>query len=101
MTNSSTGVTGKSLSGGAAGEKTKTVSDFHPDHYTIQISPEHPQKIVLDSLALDKEGLIAIQPQLASTLDQLMVRLEQSVNLVEQLASDLTIRDSHSQIVPL
>ncbi|MFM6031496.1 MAG: tetratricopeptide repeat protein [Dolichospermum sp.] len=101
LTNSSTGVTGKSLSGGAAGEKTKTVSDFHPDHYTIQISPEHPQKIVLDSLAPDKEGLIAIQPQLASTLDQLMVRLEQSVNLVEQLASDLTIRDSHSQIVPL
>ena len=46
-----------------------------------------------------------VEPQLASTLDELVVRLEQSTNLVQQLASELAIRDgqivqqSTSQIV--
>ena len=93
LTNSSPGSTGKSLSQNTAKEKSKTVSESHSDDYTIQKPPQNVEEVFLDPLDLHKESLIAIQPQLASTLDELMVRLEQSTNLVEQLASDLAIRD--------
>ena len=93
LTNSSTGSTGKSLSQNTAKEKSKTVSESHSDDYTIQKPPQNFEEVFVDPLALHKESLIAIQPQIASTLDELMVRLEQSTNLVEQLASDLAIRD--------
>ena len=99
LTNSSPGTTGKSLSKNTTKEKTKTVSGSHSDDYTIHKPPENVEKVFADPLAPLKESLIAIQPQLASTLDELMVRLEQSTNLVEQLASDLAIRDD--QIVQL
>ena len=93
LTNSSPGSTGKSLSQNTAKEKSKTVSESHSDDYTIQKPPQNVEEVFVDRLDLHKESLIAIQPQLASTLDELMVRLEQSTNLVEQLASDLAIRD--------
>ncbi|MFN7661251.1 MAG: hypothetical protein ACK5P3_24570, partial [Dolichospermum sp.] len=99
LTNSSTGSTGKSLSKNTTKEKTKTVTGSHSGDYTIEKPPENVEKVFTDPLAPLKESLIAIQPQLASTLDELMVRLEQSTNLVEQLASDLAIRDG--QIVQL
>ncbi|MDB9534910.1 tetratricopeptide repeat protein [Dolichospermum planctonicum CS-1226] len=95
LTNSSPGTTSKSLSKNTAKEKTKTVSGSHGDDYTIHKPPENVEEVFTDPLALHKESLIAIQPQLASTLDELMVRLEQSTNLVEQLASDLAICDDH------
>ncbi|MFM7363141.1 MAG: tetratricopeptide repeat protein [Cuspidothrix sp.] len=50
-----------------------------------------------DSLAPREESsnqsLINVTPQLASTLDELVVRLEQSTSLAHQLASELAIRD--------
>ncbi|WP_155962967.1 tetratricopeptide repeat protein [Dolichospermum circinale] len=99
LTNSSTGSTSKSLSKNTTKEKTKTVTGSHSGDYTIEKRPENFEEVFADPLAPHKESLIAIQPQLASTLDELMVRLEQSTNLVEQLASDLAIRDR--QIVQL
>jgi tetratricopeptide (TPR) repeat protein len=43
-------------------------------------------------------SLVNIEPKVAHTLDELVVRLEQSTNLVQQLASELAIRDSQAII---
>jgi tetratricopeptide (TPR) repeat protein len=69
--------------------------------YTIQ---EFSQDVVVEPVSPSEQSwhqsLVNVEPQLASTLDELVVRLEQSNNLVQQLASDLAIRDSQtSQIV--
>ncbi|NET73098.1 MAG: tetratricopeptide repeat protein, partial [Sphaerospermopsis sp. SIO1G2] len=40
-------------------------------------------------------SLTQIEPQVAQTLDELVVRLEQSTSLVQQLASDLALRDHY------
>ncbi|MBD2692388.1 CHAT domain-containing protein [Anabaena catenula] len=44
------------------------------------------------------QSLVNIEPKVAQTLDELVVRLEQSTNLVQQLASELAIRDSQAII---
>ncbi|MBD2627006.1 CHAT domain-containing protein [Trichormus variabilis] len=44
------------------------------------------------------QSLVNIEPKVAHTLDELVVRLEQSTNLVQQLASELAIRDSQAII---
>ncbi|MTJ07304.1 tetratricopeptide repeat protein [Anabaena sp. UHCC 0204] len=70
--------------------------------YTIQEFSENVEEVVAVSLTEENlhHSLANVEPQLASTLDELVVRLEQSTNLVQQLASDLAIRDSQtSQIV--
>ncbi len=100
LTNNSIGTTGKSLSRNTTKEKPQTESHSHGNDDTVQKPPQNVEEVFTEPLAPHKESLIAIQPhQLASTLDELMVRLEQSTNLVEQLASDLAIRDG--QIVQL
>ncbi|MEA5554219.1 tetratricopeptide repeat protein [Anabaena cylindrica UHCC 0172] len=43
-------------------------------------------------------SLVNLEPQVAQTLDELVVRLEQSTNLVQQLASELAIRESQAMI---
>ncbi|WP_353932786.1 tetratricopeptide repeat protein [Okeanomitos corallinicola TIOX110] len=49
---------------------------------------------VADSL---DQSLTHLEPQVAQTLDELVVRLEQSTSLVQQLASELSLRDAYSR----
>jgi tetratricopeptide (TPR) repeat protein len=44
------------------------------------------------------KSLVNLEPQVAHTLDELVVRLEQSTNLVQQLASELAVRESRAII---
>lgn len=41
------------------------------------------------------QSLANLEPRVAQTLDELVVRLEQSTNLVQQLASELALRDAY------
>ncbi|TAE60426.1 MAG: tetratricopeptide repeat protein [Nostocales cyanobacterium] len=42
-------------------------------------------------------SLTHLEPQVAQTLDELVVRLEQSTSLVQQLASELALRDTYAE----
>ncbi|QYX32547.1 CHAT domain-containing protein [Sphaerospermopsis torques-reginae] len=64
---------------------------------------EHPQtveeeveEVAASPLAENwDQSLTNLQPQVAQTLDELVVRLEQSTSLVQQLASELALRDAY------
>lgn len=45
------------------------------------------------------QWLVSLEPKVAHTLDELVVRLEQSTNLVQQLASELAIRDERQALI--
>lgn len=76
----------------------KTENDYESYEYRIQefsrnveeviSEPEYPRE------KTQNYSLMNLEPQLASTLDELAVRLEQSNQLVQQLAAELAIRDS-------
>jgi tetratricopeptide (TPR) repeat protein len=73
------------------------VAEEHPENlqevqeFTASPLAETPEK----SLA----NLQNLEPQVAQTLDELVARLEQSTSLVQQLASDLALRD-RQEITP-
>lgn len=84
------------------GENTHPVHELSDDdyqsyEYAVKDLPKQLQKVVADSLSLREESsnqsLVNIEPQLASTLDQLVLGLEQNTSLAQQLASELAIRD--------
>jgi len=105
FTGQSVGLSNGSLAENAA----KTENDYHSYEYRIQEFSQNAAEIIADPESPREkswnESLMNIEPQLASTLDELVVRLEQSSNLVQHLASELAIRDrqivqqSTSQIV--
>ena len=45
------------------------------------------------------QWLVSLEPKVAHTLDELVVRLEQSTNLVQQLASELAIPDERQALI--
>lgn len=45
------------------------------------------------------QSLVSLEPKVAHTLDELVLRLEQSTNLVQQLASELAIRNEHQALI--
>jgi tetratricopeptide (TPR) repeat protein len=79
-------------------EFSENVEDIIPDPEFL-IEKDWNQSLV------NNESLVNVESQLVSTLDELVVRLEQSSNLVQQLASELAIPDgqiveqSRSEIV--
>jgi tetratricopeptide (TPR) repeat protein len=77
-------------------------NDYQSYEYAVEDLPKQVQQVVADSLSLREESsnqfLVNVEPQLASTVDELVVRLEQSTSLAQQLASELAIRDK--EIVP-
>lgn len=65
-----------------------TIQEFSHNVADVIPTPESPREKSWP------ESLANLEPQLVSTFDELVVRLEQSNNLVQQLASELAIRDS-------
>lgn len=101
--------TGQSLASDIVENVVNTENDYQSYDYGIQEFSQNVAEVIPDSESpMEKswdESLVNVEPQLASTLDELVVRLEQSSNLVQQLAGELAIRDqqivqqSRSQIV--
>ena len=87
----------------------KTENDYQSYEHKIQEFSQNVEDIIADPESrMEKswhEPWVNLEPQLASTFDELVVRLEQSNDLVQQLASELAIRDgqivqqSRSQMV--
>ena len=96
LTNSSLELTGESLSKNIVENNPKTESKYPSYNYTIQNNVKD-KEVFAEALAPQEESWnqsLMIDPQLALTLNELIVRLEQSAHLVQQLTSDLAIRDS-------
>ncbi|MFM6152223.1 MAG: hypothetical protein ACKPE3_04345, partial [Sphaerospermopsis kisseleviana] len=67
------------------------VGEEHPE--TVE---EEVEEVVASPLAENwDQSLTNLQPQVAQTLDELVIRLEQSTSLVQQLASELALRDAY------
>ncbi|MBK1988955.1 tetratricopeptide repeat protein [Sphaerospermopsis aphanizomenoides BCCUSP55] len=70
------------------------------------VREDHPDRVeeveqVSDSSLVESwdQSLVSLEPKVAHTLDELVVRLEQSTNLVQQLASELALRDERQAII--
>ncbi|MBD2293086.1 tetratricopeptide repeat protein [Anabaena sphaerica FACHB-251] len=62
---------------------------------------EEVEQVLASPLAENwDQSLANLEPKVAQTLDELVVRLEQSNNLVQQLASELALRDQRQTIIP-
>ncbi|MFM2063680.1 MAG: hypothetical protein RLZZ507_3351 [Cyanobacteriota bacterium] len=62
---------------------------------------EAVEEVLASPLAENWDHSLAnLEPKVAQTLDELVVRLEQSTNLVQQLASELALRDQRQAIIP-
>ncbi|TAF10153.1 MAG: tetratricopeptide repeat protein [Nostocales cyanobacterium] len=71
------------------------VSEDYPE-----IVEEELEEVSAPVLTEDWDYSLAnLEPKVAQTLDELVVRLEQSTNLVQQLASELAIRDQRQAII--
>ena len=90
--------TGQSLAPDIVENVVNTENDYQSYDYKVQEFSQNVAEVIPDSESpMEKswdESLVNVEPQLASTLDELVVRLEQSSNLVQQLATELAIRDS-------
>ncbi|MBW4562510.1 MAG: tetratricopeptide repeat protein [Mojavia pulchra JT2-VF2] len=64
----------------------------------IQIPPTQEEERPLEEQKWDK-SLAKLEPKVADAFDELLVRLDQSTNLVQELASELAIRKKNSQLV--
>ncbi|WP_371416770.1 tetratricopeptide repeat protein [Dolichospermum sp. UHCC 0259] len=75
----------------------KTENDYQSYEHKIQEFSHNVADVISDPESPRErswpESLVNLEPQLASTFDELVVQLEQSNNLVQQLASELAIRD--------
>ncbi|WP_371417487.1 tetratricopeptide repeat protein [Anabaena sp. UHCC 0187] len=104
-------LTGDSLGLSDESLATDMIEDTHLDHvyelaendyrsyeYAIEDLPENVTEVIPDPVSPPPESrnqsLVNVEPDLTYTLDELVVRLEQSTNLAQQLASELAIRDS-------
>ena len=80
------------------GAKTKTENDYQSYEYRIQEFSQNIEEVIPEPESPKQKtqnySLVNLEPHLASTLDELTVRLEQSNQLVQQLAAELVIRDS-------
>ncbi len=76
----------------------KTENSYQSYEDEIQEFSQNVEEVIPDPESpMEKswyKSLANIEPQLASTLDELVVRLEQSNSLAQQLASELARRDS-------
>lgn len=71
------------------------IYEFAAEEYP-QTLEEKVEEVVASPLAENwDQSLTNLQPQVAQTLDELVVRLEQSTSLVQQLASELALRDAY------
>ncbi len=97
LTGDSVGLTDEYLSKDIVENEAKLENEYRSYEYTIENFSPTVEDVVADIVSplveTGNQSLVNVEPQLASTLDELVVRLEQSTNLVQQLASDLAIRD--------
>ncbi|MDZ7957014.1 MAG: tetratricopeptide repeat protein [Aulosira sp. DedQUE10] len=70
-----------------------------PPEDTRLAPPEEKTAEISEAPIWDK-SLAKLEPAVAQTLDELLVRLDQSTSLVQELASELALHRNSSQIVP-
>jgi tetratricopeptide (TPR) repeat protein len=97
FTGESLNLTNESLAIDIVDNEAQTENGYRSYEYTIEGFADNVEAVVADAELLaeasENQSLVNVEPQLAYTLDELVVRLEQSTNLAQQLASELAIRD--------
>jgi CHAT domain-containing protein/Flp pilus assembly protein TadD len=70
-----------------------------PENTSLTPPPEDEKGELAEATTWDK-SLEKLEPTVAHTLDELLVRLDQSTSLVQELASELAIQRNNSQLIP-
>ncbi|WP_016952200.1 tetratricopeptide repeat protein [Anabaena sp. PCC 7108] len=87
------------LSGDEQPKDPDVVFSYEYSEHDTPVNLENLEQVAASYLTeIWDDSLVNKEPKVAQTLDELVVRLEQSTNLVQQLASELAIRDSQAII---
>ncbi|QIR38707.1 tetratricopeptide repeat protein [Tolypothrix sp. PCC 7910] len=71
-----------------------------PEEDTNLVPPPEEKPAEISEAPTWDKSLAKLEPNVAQALDELLVRLDQSTSLVQELASELAIQRQSSQIVP-